>query len=80
MNMEKEIIIEKLRDTGCRITKQRRLVIDVILENECASCKEIYYKASKINPDIGIATIYRMVNMLEQIGAISRTNMFRVQL
>lgn len=80
MKMEKEIIIEKLRDTGCRITKQRRLVIDVILEHECASCKEIYYKASETDPNIGIATVYRMVNMLEQIGAISRSNMFRVQL
>ena len=28
---------------------------------------------------IGIATVYRMINMLEEIGAISRRNMYKVE-
>ena len=41
-------------------------------------CKEIYYQASLKDPSIGPATVYRMVNTLEQIGAISRKNMYRI--
>lgn len=76
---KKEQIIEKLKENGCRITKQRRMLIDIILENDCASCKEIFYKASKEDDKIGVATVYRMVNALEEIGAISRKNMYRVE-
>jgi Fur family ferric uptake transcriptional regulator len=76
--MQKEIIIEKLRRQGCRITKQRRILLDIILQEDCSCCKEIYYKASKQDSNIGFATIYRMVNVLEEIGAISRKNMYKV--
>lgn len=72
-------IIEKLKENGCRITKQRLMLIDIILENDCSSCKEIYYKASKEDSGIGVATVYRMVNALEEIGAISRKNMYKVE-
>ncbi len=76
--MQKDMIIERLREQGCRITKQRQLILDTILEEECSCCKEIYYKVQEKNRNIGPATIYRMVNMLEQIGAISRKNMYRI--
>lgn len=52
-----EVVIEKLRSHGLRITNQRRILIDIILEHDCASCKEIYYLASKKDPSIGIATV-----------------------
>lgn len=76
--MQKEMIIQKLKQKGCRITRQRLMLLDVILEEECSCCKEIYYKAAKRDDKIGSATIYRMVNMLEEIGAISRKNMYRI--
>ena len=66
--MQKDMIIKRLREEGCRITKQRRMLLDVILEEECSCCKEIYYRASKVDPGIGTATVYRMVNKLEEIG------------
>ncbi len=75
---QKDIVIEKLRKQGFRITKQRRILLDVILDEECSSCKEIYYKAVKRDDSIGIATVYRMVNTLEDIGVISRKNMYKV--
>lgn len=76
--MQKNRILEKLKEQGCRITRQRMLILDVILENECSCCKEIYYKASQRDSEIGAATVYRMVNMLEEAGAISRKNMYKV--
>ena len=76
--MQKELVQQQLRERGCRITKQRQILLDIILQEECASCKEIYYKASAIDHSIGTATVYRMINLLEEIGAISRKNMYRI--
>ena len=76
--MQKEIIIQKLRDIGCRITKQRLILLDVILQEDCDCCKEIYYKAAAIDGGIGAATVYRMINLLEEVGAIDRKNMYRI--
>ncbi len=61
------------------MTKQRLTLINIILENNCASCKEIYYKASKIDRKIGVATAYRMIRLLEEIGAISRENVYKLE-
>lgn len=77
-DMKKEEIIQKLRDRGCRITKQRLMILDIVLEDSCSCCKEIHYKASKLDPGIGMATVYRMVNSLEEIGAITRRNIYQV--
>lgn len=74
----KEYILTQLRKKGLRITGQRKLIIDIILKNECSCCKEIYYEAMKSDSSIGIATVYRMVKILEEIGAIDRRNMYRV--
>jgi Fur family ferric uptake transcriptional regulator len=76
--MQREIVIQRLKEQGCRITKQRMVLLDIILNENCSSCKEIYYKASKIDPKIGTATVYRMINTLEEIGAISRRNMYKI--
>ena len=75
---QKQIIINRLKEDGCRITKQRLMLLDIILEDECSSCKEIYYRATKKDPTIGTATVYRTINTLEEIGAISRKNMYKV--
>ena len=76
--MQKEMVLQRLKENGCRITKQRKILLDIILQEECASCKEIYYKAIAKDSSIGTATVYRMVNLLEEIWAISRKNMYRI--
>ena len=32
--MQKDMIIERLREQGCRITRQRQLILDIILAEE----------------------------------------------
>lgn len=76
--MQRELVMQKLREQGYRITEQRKMLLDVILQEECASCKEIYYRVASRNLEIGAATVYRMVNLLEEIGAISRKNMYKI--
>ncbi len=76
--LEKEEILERLRQGGYRITRQRMALLEVILESECSCCKEIYFQVHKKMPRIGIATIYRMINTLEEVGAIQRKNIYQI--
>lgn len=75
---QKQVIIDEMKRQGLRITNQRILVIDIILSNECSCCKEIFYQASRIDPTIGIATVYRMLKILEEIGVLDRKNLYRI--
>lgn len=77
-NMQKSAIMNRLRQAGCRITKQRKIILDIILQEECTCCKEIYFLATKRDPNIGMATIYRMINLLEEIGALKRKRAYRI--
>ena len=55
--MQKDMILERLREQGCRITRQRQLILDIILEEECSCCKEIYYKVQEKDRNIGPANL-----------------------
>lgn len=74
LSMTKEDILVKLKENGFRLTEQRRTIVDVIVNEEYTCCKEVYFLAHKKDQSIGIATVYRMINVLEEIGAISRNN------
>lgn len=76
--LKKAVILDRLRQKGCRITRQRELLIDVIFEETATCCKEIYYLALKKDPNIGMATIYRMMNLLEEIGALKWRNEYQI--
>jgi len=75
---QKELIVQQLRDSGCRITKQRLVILDIILNGDPSCCKEIHREAIKVDKNIGAATVYRMVNTLEEIGVLNRKNMYQV--
>ena len=67
---DKSEILRQLRKKGFRVTRQREVIIDTILNHECTTCKEIYYQAVMIDSRIGMATVYRMVNTLTDIGIL----------
>lgn len=68
VSQEKEAILELLRKNGFRITRQRKLILDIVFTHECTCCKEIYYEALAKDSSIGIATVYRMINTLTDLG------------
>lgn len=73
--LSEENIIARLKEKGLRMTEPRRLIINIVANEEFSCCKEIYFLAHKKDPNIGIATVYRMIIILEEIGAISRKNL-----
>lgn len=68
VSREKDAILELLRENGFRITRQRKLILDIVFAHECTCCKEIYYEARAKDSSIGIATVYRMINTLTDLG------------
>ena len=60
-----------------RISKKRKTddpaetdALEVILESDWTNCKDIYYEARKRDPNLGMATVYRTVSALEEMGVL----------
>lgn len=75
---EKDQILDLFRQKGMRITKQRKLILDIVFEHDCVCCKEIYYQALKKDKNVGIATVYRMVNALADLGVFQVNAPYRL--
>ena len=73
--MSNEYVISLLKDKGFRITKQRKLILDIILSSDGASCKEIYHKVVSKDSTVGTATVYRMIRLLEDVGILKHIDM-----
>ena len=65
-------VIRQLKDNGYRITAQRRMLLEIILENQYSSCKEIYFAAKERDRKVGMATVYRMVQILEDMELVHK--------
>lgn len=65
-------VIRQLKENGYRITAQRKMLLEIILENQYSSCKEIYFAAKERDRKVGMATVYRMVQLLEDMELIHK--------
>jgi len=64
---------EALRQAGLRVTRQRRLILDIILAaHDHPDAMEIFRRASKLDKSISLSTVYRTMRALEECGAIQR--------
>ncbi|QUI23911.1 transcriptional repressor [Vallitalea pronyensis] len=63
---------ETLQTYGYKLTVQRQTVLDAMLKNtdKHLSAEEIFEKVKEINPHIGMATVYRTIQLFEKIGII----------
>jgi len=62
-----------LRQAGLRVTRQRRLILDIILSaQDHPDAMEIFRRAAKFDKSISLSTVYRTMRALEECGAIQR--------
>lgn len=73
---ENEKLKQRLKTGGYKLTPQRRAVLNVIIDNEGKhlSTEEIYDIVKKECPEIGLATVYRTLQLLEKMGLVCRMN------
>ena len=74
----KERVLEEFRRQGFRITKQRKLILDILLNHRFECKKAICYYVHQMDPTIGTATVYRMLQVLEQMGLLCPENSYKV--
>jgi Fur family ferric uptake transcriptional regulator len=69
-----DYINKKLRDVGLKLTPQREAVIKVLVENEDdhLSAEEIYFRIKQKTPRIGLATVYRTLELLTELHIVDR--------
>ena len=72
-----ESIKDKLKETGFKITPQRRAILEILLENDDKhlSSEEIYDMVRVSCPEIGLATVYRTIQLLSEVGLLSKLNL-----
>jgi Fur family ferric uptake transcriptional regulator len=76
MEFNMDEVKELFKAKGYKLTTQRRAILDVIVENqENHLSPEEIYNIVKINyPEIGIATVYRTLQLLENLNIIYKLN------
>lgn len=73
MSISIEKIIKDLRRRGCRITPQRKEILQIfdnLPEGTHLSAEELLVKLGSSNIKISLATLYRTLNLLSSIGLL----------
>lgn len=65
-----------LQNNGYKITKQREVIFETLLENssEHLSPEELHLIVNKKDKDIGIATVYRTLQLFEELNLVYKLN------
>jgi Fur family ferric uptake transcriptional regulator len=60
-------------EKGMRMTEQRRVIARVLEQSaDHPDVEELYRRASAVDPNISISTVYRTVKLFEDAGIIAR--------
>lgn len=73
MSTENDKVIETFRKKGYRVTNQRLAILDVLRNiNTHPTAEEIYDRVKSQIPDISLGTVYRTLNVLEELGLLQQ--------
>jgi Fur family ferric uptake transcriptional regulator len=66
-----ECLIEALRASGRRLTRQRQLVLEVLEESdEHLDAETLHDRAKARDPNVSLATVYRSLAVLKEVGLV----------
>ncbi|MFI6602803.1 Fur family transcriptional regulator [Nonomuraea sp. NPDC050536] len=66
---------EELRAKGYRVTPQRQLVLEAVKDLEHATPEEICAKVRETARGVNISTVYRTLELLEELGMVTHTHL-----
>ena len=77
MSISKEKFKEMLKEKGLKVTNQRLLVLEVLADHrdKHMTAEDIYELVKEDCPEIGLATIYRTVQLLLEMQLVDRINL-----
>ncbi len=66
-----EIVIQKLRDNGHKITPQRLAIVKILVKSKGhPSVEDIYGQIKKDFPTMSLATVYRNIVLIKSLGEV----------
>ena len=66
---------DTLRASGYRVTPQRQLVLEAVTKLEHATPEEIFADVQQTARGVNVSTIYRTLELLEQLGLVTHTHL-----
>ena len=72
-----DLLRRKLREKGLKVTHQRLLILSVLEQNSGSHMAEedIYGLVTEEHPEIGLATVYRTLQLLWDMQLVDRINL-----
>lgn len=66
-----------LKENGYKLTNQRRVVLEALYQRggEHLTAEEVHGIVKNVNPEIGLATVYRTLQLLSELGLIDKLNL-----
>jgi len=66
-----------LKQKGLKVTTQRLIILETLKNkpDEHLTAEEIYECVKQENPDIGLATVYRTIQLLSELNLIDKLNL-----
>lgn len=75
MSVETTDLAQALRDAGLRATQQRMLLLSILMESaDHPNADELYLRGKAVDNSVSLATVYRTLTALEEVGLIRRLN------
>lgn len=66
-----ELILEKLKETGHRITPQRIAILRILAESRGHPSVEDIYEEVRVNfPTTSLATVYKTITVMKELGEV----------
>ena len=72
-----DILKKRLKEKGLKVTQQRLIVLQILAENrdKHMAAEDIYEMVKEEYPEIGLATVYRTVQLLLEMQLLDRINL-----
>ncbi len=76
MEQRIEKIKQQLQAQSYKLTSQREAIVRILLQNEKdhLSAEEVFMLVREVEPDIGLATVYRTLELLTELKILHKMN------
>lgn len=75
--MKADELLQRLKEMGCKLTPQRRMILDTLLNagDQELTADEVYQKILSIYPDMGLDTVYRNLRLLVKLNVVDEVKL-----
>lgn len=70
-----QVFVQQLRKRGFRLTPQREMILSVLHDIDgLVTADEVYNRVHSLASSVDISTVYRTLDLLQELGLVSRVD------